>query len=88
MLPLIPNIRKGKPFKRYVKGSVAGQAAVSCQPCMEIVLSYTFRTRGEPVGWAARHKLAAPIIRVFTVKWKIGAGCQANTRPAEFKVVA
>jgi hypothetical protein len=85
---LIPNIRKGKPFKRYVMGKSAKQAAVSCRPWVEIVLSYTFHTRGEPVGCAARHKLAAPIIRVFTIKWKIGAGCQANTRPAEFKVVA
>jgi hypothetical protein len=88
MLPLIPNIRKGKPFKRHVMGRTARQAAVSCRPWMEIVCR-TCPICGESLsGWAARHKLAAPIIRVFTIKWKIGASCQANTRPAEFKVVA
>ena len=73
MLPLIPNIRKGKPFKRHVMGRTARQAAVSCRPWMEIICRTRSHTRGEPVGCAARHKLAAPIISLFTIEWKIGS---------------
>jgi hypothetical protein len=50
MLPLIPNIRKGKPFKRHVMGRAAGQAAVSCRPWMETLC----RTRSVHVPYAGR----------------------------------
>ena len=35
MLPLTPNIRKGKPYKRHVLGRTAKQAAVSPRPWVD-----------------------------------------------------